>query len=365
MTQPQRDKISRPGIRVGRIRYMNVAPVYHGLANGGRPPGMSLVSGPPATLNAMLAEGKLDISPVSSAAYARHADRWLLLPDLSISCRGPVMSVLLASRRPLSELGGRTVMLTRESATAAALTRLLLAEEGIRPRFVTGRVCSRTDLGDDVGAALVIGDAALREPWAETFPHVLDLGTCWWERTGLPFVFALWAVRRRFAEAHPERVRAAIRAFRESRRYGEGRMDEIIPEASRRLGIGPDTCRRYYDRLHFGLDADHIRGVRRFFGGLHREGILPRPVEMAFFGCDSCDFHTDGPAFFDCNFCDSCDSDADGPAFLDCGFCDSCDSDADGPAFFSEDRIATPAPFSDAPAMPVPAHAPISSGMPA
>lgn len=284
MTQPQRDNRPRPEVRVGQIRYMNVAPVYHGLANGGRPPGMSLFSGPPATLNAMLAEGALDISPVSSAAYARHADDWLLLPDLSISCRGPVMSVLLVSRHPISELDGRKVLLTRESATAAALTRFLLAAEGVRPRFDTGRVCAPDDLDGDVGAALVIGDAALREPWADHFPHVLDLGNCWWERTGRPFVFAMWAVRRPFAENHPDRVRAVARAFHRSRRCGEARMDEILPEACRRLGIGADQCRQYYRRLYYGLDADQIRGARRFFDGLHRDGILPRPVRLTFFG---------------------------------------------------------------------------------
>lgn len=291
MTQFQRDNLSRPDfqtdfqfeVRVGRIRYMNVAPVYHGLTNGDRPQGMSLFSGPPAELNAMLAEGKLDISPVSSAAYARHAEDWLLLPDLSISCRGPVMSVLLVSRHPISELDGKTVLLTQESATAAALTRFLLAEEGVRPRFETGRVCVREDLSEDIGAALVIGDAALRELWADHFPHVLDLGSWWWERTGLPFVFALWAVRRSFAEAHPERVRAVVRAFHRSRRHGLGRIEEILPNACDRLGIGPDRCRQYYDRLHYGLDADQVQGVRRFFDGLHREGILSRPVELSFF----------------------------------------------------------------------------------
>ena len=295
MTQPQWDNPSRPDfrsdfqseVRVGRIRYMNVAPVCHGLANGDRPPGMSLFSGPPAELNAMLAEGKLDISPVSSAAYARHAEDWLLLPDLSISCRGPVMSVLLVSRHPIAELDGRTVLLTQESATAAALTRFLLAEEGVRPRFETGRVCVRGDLSADVGAALVIGDAALREPWADRMdgwvPHVLDLGSWWWERTGLPFVFALWAVRRRFAEEHPQRVRAVVRAFHRSRRHGLERMEEILPDACDRLGIGPGRCRQYYDRLHYGLDADQIQGVRRFFDGLHREGMLSRPVKLSFF----------------------------------------------------------------------------------
>lgn len=272
-----------PSVRVGRICYMNVAPVYYGLNNGGKPPWMEMVGAPPATLNAMLAAGELDVSPVSSAAYARHPEDWLLLPDLSISCFGEVMSVLLVSRRPLEDLSGKRVILTRESATAAALTRYLLSSTGIAPRYETGRIRCVRDLGPDADAALVIGDAALKERWRDGFDHVWDLGEMWRARTGLPFVFALWAVRKSFAEARPERVRAVLEEFRRSRREGERSMRDILPEASARLGIQPDACRRYYESLHYSLDSLQIRGLERFFAGLRREGLLPKPVTLSFF----------------------------------------------------------------------------------
>lgn len=270
-------------VRVGRISYMNVAPVYWGLENGRKPAWMDMVSAPPATLNDMLARGELDASPVSSAAYARHQDDWVLLPDLSIACAGPVMSVLLVGRRPLEELNGRRVLLTQESATAAALTRYLFAVRGIRPVFETGKIRQTSDLNADTDAALVIGDAALRERWREKFGHVRDLGEMWWEETGLPFVFAVWAVRKGFARNHPDRVSALVDCLHRSRRQGLARIRLILPEACRRLGIPAHACKHYYDRLDYGLTPFQTSGLETFFAGLYRERLIPRPVAPRFF----------------------------------------------------------------------------------
>ncbi len=272
-----------PKVRVGRISYMNVAPVYYGLNNGHKPAWMEMICAPPADLNTMLADGKLDISPVSSAAYARNQDQWLLLPDLSISCFGKVMSVLLVSRYPFAELGGKKVVLTRESATAAALSRWLFASGGIRPHIETGKVRQSGDLQADAAAALVIGDAALREKWREHFAHVWDLGELWRERTGLPFVFALWAVRKAFAQECPDAVAAVLEAFHASRSAGLDNISAILPEASNRLGISPETCREYYRHLLYDLSESKTTGLQRFFDGLYETHIISQPVYPAFF----------------------------------------------------------------------------------
>ncbi len=284
-TPPYHTSLPQPTapVRVGRISYMNVAPVYYGLDNGRRPGWMSMTSAPPAALNAMLAAGHLDISPVSSAAVARCRNDWLVLPDLSIACFGPVMSVLLVSRHPFEALDGRKVILTRDSATAAALTRCLLAARGIHPRLATGRVRTAADLPEDTGAALVIGDAALREKWSARFPHVWDLGELWRDRTGLPFVFALWAVRKSFAEEHPAWVSAVLDRFDRSKREGRRNIRRILPEAAQRLGISMEMCREYYDRLYYDLGPADIEGLAAFFRTLHEEKIIARPVRLSFF----------------------------------------------------------------------------------
>jgi len=94
-------------MKIGRIPYINCYPVYGAIDRGVVRLGAELVDGVPTDLNQRMGAGELDISVVSAVEYARDADRYLLLPDLAISCDGPVRSVLLFSRRPAGELGAR------------------------------------------------------------------------------------------------------------------------------------------------------------------------------------------------------------------------------------------------------------------
>jgi len=277
------DKFSKSIAAVGRISYMNVAPVYYGLDNGLKPSWLKLVNGPPAVLNQMMAKGDLDISPVSSAAYARHQDEWLLLPDLSISCFGNVLSVLLVSRYPFDALDNKKVLLTDESATSADLLKLLFASKNIRPVFETARIKTLADFHEKAGAALVIGDPALASHWDRHVDHVWDLGDMWHSLTNLPFVFALWAVRKSFAEKRPDVVSSVIHCFAVSKNEGKLNIDKIAKSASQRLGLGMETSGKYYDLLHYDLGTFQIKGLEAFFEGLYREKIISEKVDLSFF----------------------------------------------------------------------------------
>jgi len=274
--------LTKPALRLGQISYMNVAPIYYGFNNGHKPDWINMTCAPPSDLNKMMANGELDVSPVSSAAYARNQDKWLLLPDLSISCNGPVMSVILVSRYPFEELTGKTVILTRESATAAALSRFLFASQKVKPCIKTGKIKCAYDLHEDASAALVIGDAALKEKWTSKFNHVWDLGEMWKKYTGLPFVFALWAVRRDFAQEHPELVLSIKEQFQNSRTLGKKNMSRILSQASEKLGISDDRCRQYYNQLHYDLSPEKIKGAEAYFTGLYQENIISRQVKLSF-----------------------------------------------------------------------------------
>jgi chorismate dehydratase len=263
---------------------MNVAPVYFGLDNGLRPPWLQLVAGTPSLLNRKLAAGELDISPVSSVCYARHGDEWLLLPGLSIACSGPVMSVLLLSRHPLDRLDGKIVLLSEESDTAAALVRLVLALNRVSPRFATGTITDPDLLARQVDAALVIGDRALAagSRWSH-FPLVWDLGQLWYRMTGLPFVFAVWAVRRAFARRHPERVAAVAALLRRSLRQGLANLPQVTALCAQRLGIPQAQAVTYYDALSYGLGKAHIKGMETFFAGLQGQDLIHRRTVLSFF----------------------------------------------------------------------------------
>src|SRR6266850_3679171 len=107
-------------MRIGRIGYINCAPVYGAIDRGivALPPGSELVTGTPSELNDLLVAGELDISVISAIEYARHAKDLVLLPELAISCDGPVRSVALFSKQPVTDLANRTVLLSASSRTS-------------------------------------------------------------------------------------------------------------------------------------------------------------------------------------------------------------------------------------------------------
>src|SRR5258705_8124088 len=181
-------------MRVGRIPYVNCYPVYGAIDRGVVPLDGTLVTGVPSALNRRMAEGSLDISVVSAVEYARDARRYLLLPDLAISCDGPVRSVMLFSKRPAQELDGRRVIVSRSSMTSVALLELLFDNVWhARPEFVAGDA-EVSDIAtfdrEPHDARLVIGDAALvlrgesrpriagssTAPSMPTYPFAYDLG---------------------------------------------------------------------------------------------------------------------------------------------------------------------------------------------
>ena len=152
-------------MKIGRIPYINCYPVYGAIDRGVVQLDAELVDGVPTDLNRRMASNELDISVVSAVEYARDSERYLLLPDLAISCDGPVRSVMLFSKRPASELTSRNVIVSSSSMTSVALLELLF--ENVwhsNPRFVPGDAEVRdviVDSSPEAEARLVIGDAAL------------------------------------------------------------------------------------------------------------------------------------------------------------------------------------------------------------
>src|SRR4029077_10366061 len=129
-------------MRIGRIGYINGAPVYGAIDRGivSLPHGGELVTGTPAELNDLLVAGELDVSVISAIEYPRHAKELVLLADLAISCDGPVRSVALFSKRAVERLGGSTVLLSASSRTSVALLELLCRDVWkIKPKFAEAR----------------------------------------------------------------------------------------------------------------------------------------------------------------------------------------------------------------------------------
>jgi chorismate dehydratase len=269
-------------VRVGRIPYVNCYPVYGAIDRGIVPLSAELVDGVPTALNRLMAEGSLDVSVVSAVEYARHADRYLLLPDLAISCDGPVRSVALFSRRPASELDGRRVVVSRSSMTSVALVELLFENVWrATPQFVLGdaEVSDVARFGSEPhDARLVIGDAALlltaarASGPAATYDYVYDLGAEWKSWTGLPFVFAVWVAQRATAG---EQALGACAALRASRDWGLGHLGALADQAAAATGVDRRTCLEYLSGLDYGLSYAHLAGLTEFLRRLVVAGRVP------------------------------------------------------------------------------------------
>ncbi|MFO7753908.1 MAG: menaquinone biosynthesis protein [Desulfobacteraceae bacterium] len=272
-------------LKMGKINYINAFPVYYGIDQDENllPDWIELIAEPPSDLNRRLVKGEIQISPISSAFYGMHHEEFLLLPDLSISCHGKVMSVVLMSRYPIEDLDGKTVILTQESETSAAFVKMILLERDIHPVFETRRVKKLPDVKNSADAVLVIGDTALKEPWESVFDFRIDLGDMWYEMTGMPFVFAVWAVRRTFAQKKPEIVNKVIDLLLESKRQGDGHMNQIIRRGADTLGLKESYIKEYYDCLFCDFDIRKIEALECFFRFLHTQGIFEEEVKAGFF----------------------------------------------------------------------------------
>lgn len=240
--------------RVGCVRALNTAPLCRGIEN-------ELVFATPAELARMLQEGQLDAALVSVVEPLWHDD-YDILDGVAVACLGEVKSVFLAHRQPLEQM--QTVYYDAGSLTSVTLLRVLLAERGLQPRFQPLEDLSAAPHLDNV---LLIGDAALDFLFAPHDHQILDLGYAWYEMTRLPFVFAVWALRR--AVDHT----ALRRVLRETRDFGLETLDFIVRE---RTEYTPDFRRDYLGwHIHYHLGDDEKRGIERFMQLLEKHGLGP------------------------------------------------------------------------------------------
>ena len=245
-------------IRLGRISYVNMAPVFYGLETE-----VEEVVGVPTELNRMLLDGEIDIAPIPSVEYARNHDRLRILPRLCVSSEGAIDSIQLVTRMPFGQI--RSVAVTAESATSVVLVRLLLPKAEILP------------LGMDADATLLIGDAALKSAFEDPTPH-FDLGRLWLERTGLPMVFAVWAATEPLADGLAELEHALVASVRLARSEPE----RLAQQASETYGYPPGFMARYFEKLRYSFGPRERAGLYTFLELARDAGELDHVPELRF-----------------------------------------------------------------------------------
>jgi len=268
-------------IRLGRVDYVNVLPVYMGLDEEGTR--CSIVAGVPTELNSRLRRREIDCAPVSAIEVAHARGAYAMIPGLSISSVGPVGSSMLISRRPPHDLDGASVALTTHSAASLAYFRILCARLWrITPRTVDAAPDLDAMLADH-DACVLIGNPAIRAvDSAERRGdlHVVDLGEAWLELTGLPCIFAVWALWRDWAAERPADAALLREDLERGRAWGvdPAHRDALDARGAAETGLSVAQLHAYFDKQDYRLTSAHERGLRRFFDELAALD-LAAPVE--------------------------------------------------------------------------------------
>jgi chorismate dehydratase len=262
-----------PKLRVGIVNFLNSKPLAWGFLKGHHADLFAPSYHPPSLVARLLAQGNLDIGLIPSIEVQR-IPNLRVLSDMCVAAHHEVRSVLLVSRVPISEV--RRVALDTNSRTSATLIRILLRERwGLTPEYVHERPDPERMLAE-ADAALIIGDPALRVDRERYL--ITDLAAEWKELTGLPFVFAVWAVR-------PEvEIPDLPFYFKSSLRYGLSSLDTLVREAAAEMGLDTSEVRAYLtENLSFFLQKEEmVETLGAFYQRAYEHGLIlePRPIEF-------------------------------------------------------------------------------------
>jgi chorismate dehydratase len=250
--------------RVGSVEYLNAVPLTRGIED-------QIVFATPARLAELLRRDELDAALVSITEVLLN-DRYDILDGIAIASLGEVYSVILAHKRPLEEAA--EIFCDTASLTSVSLLKVLLGERGLKPEF---KPLENYKAAAEKEFVLLIGDRAIEfqrqsrrseaEADATASHEIFDLGAAWFELTNLPFVYAVWALRRGVEN------KALRRLLRETKNFGMETLDVIIRNHP---AYDLDFRKDYLGwHVHFHLGSDEKRGIAKFCELLHKHGLGP------------------------------------------------------------------------------------------
>ncbi len=240
--------------RVGSVKALNAVPLTRGIED-------QVIYAQPSKLAEMLRRDELDAALVSIVEPLLN-DRYDILDGIAVASLGEVKSVFLAHRQPLEQ--AKVIFCDPASLTSVTLLKVLLAERGLKPEF---KPLENYGAAKDKDFVLLIGDAALDFALSPHEHEIFDLGAEWFELTKLPFVYAVWSLRRGVAN------RELRRQLQEAKDFGMDTLDHII---SSRTEYTEEFRKDYLGwHIHFHLGADEKRGIARFIELLRKHGFGP------------------------------------------------------------------------------------------
>ncbi|MDF9406941.1 MAG: Chorismate dehydratase [Pelotomaculum sp. PtaB.Bin013] len=275
-------------LRLGQLDYINCLPVYHALEEGLLPLEAELVKKPPNVLNRLFMSGQLDVSPLSSIEYARNKDSCIILPGLSISADGRVMSILLFSKVPVTELEGKKVCLTESSATGVALLKVLFDHYYHVDVDYETTVPELSGMMERADGALLIGDNAMQaHQYVEEHHipyHVTDLGETWKQFTGAKMVYAVWVVRKAYASSNAAAVNYLSNILINSKEIGHRQITAVAAKAQQRSGLPLSVTEDYFKTIKHDFGDDERKALLTFYDYAYKSGLIDERVKLRVWG---------------------------------------------------------------------------------
>lgn len=248
---------------LGTVPFLNTRPLIYPLERGVVKHCFNIMYFEPSLLSEKLAEGTVDVALIPSVELFR-SDDYEVLPGISISSFGKVDSVILRSEKEIS--GITSVSVDSRSRSSAALLRIVFELFlGTEPEYVNRK--PGNGFLDGVDAGMLIGNSGLRSLHLGGKRHAFtyDLGDIWTNKTGLPFVYAVLAIRKGSSLAD-----GCYESLLEAKDCGEKLVEEIAAVESKKLGLGRDKCSDYLGkRIKYDLDGIKIEGLMKYRDLLH------------------------------------------------------------------------------------------------
>lgn len=251
-------------IKLGSVSFMNAKPLTFAIENGLVKHDFEIKLTPPSDLSAMLSRKEIDIGLIPVAEFLKRKS-YTAIPDISISSYGKVDSVVLLARGRLEDI--QRVAVDRRSQSSTALLKIILQIfHGLSPEYISRE--TGDDFLKDVDAGMIIGDTGLEITYAPPEGYrVYDLGEIWTDKTGLPFVYAVFAVNEGVA------LGKDTDALLQSKEYGLGITGKIAKLESERTGLDESICYKYLtERIRYDLGDKETRGIIKYSEFLSRLG---------------------------------------------------------------------------------------------
>lgn len=267
-------------LKIAASTYLNSAPLIYSFLQGSLKDSCYFLGNTaPARCADLLKENLVDVALIPVIEYQR-INNICLIPDVSVSAKQAVRSVILVSKYPINKIS--TVALDISSRTSATLVKIILEKfYSIKPHYITSAP-NLADMLKTSDSALLIGDPAITVKLNNY--HVYDLAQEWRKFTGLPFVFALWAVNNHWSDNEIDKDYLDVaKLFIEAKKEGLNNLENIAKEYSHNLNISSESLLGYLtSNVNYDLDKENLAGLTHFYKLAAEQGLIleNRPIKF-------------------------------------------------------------------------------------